>query len=269
VKAAIAVITIGDASRDLWLSTFMPSVRLYADRCGYDLHHFTSLIDHETTRHPSWQKLLLAGHSDLAGYDRIVYLDHDILISPLAPPIAECVSGPRIGAVTWAGSYNDDPIARSVIETTWRWNNAKWLRDLNPQCFADLLVAAGYPPTEDHCNTGVFVFSPQHAEVFREVYEHGLSNERTSLEQAALTNCLCNTHKHLVHALDRRFNAIWDFEKIAYYSFLDQLYPTSTIIMHCIEATLARVWFLHFAGGGMQREWARNYVSQSHLRSNA
>lgn len=269
MRVALCIITIGDDCRRQWEETFAPSVRDYADRCGYEVHHLTGPIDHETTRHPAWQKLLVAGLPEMADLDRIVYLDSDILISPIAPPIAETVPDGRIGAVTWQGSYGENDLMMEVIRATWRWNNAKWVRELKPKCFADLLEAAGYPRTEDHCNTGVFVCQPQHAPLLADLYANAAENERSSLEQSALTDFLCRSHRQLLHPLDRRFNTIWDFEKIAYYHFLDQLYPTSTIIMQCIASTLARCWALHFAGGGPQREWARNYVNQSHLRQSA
>lgn len=267
MRVALCIITIGDASRKAWEETFAPSVRAYADRCGYELRHYTAAFDHETTRHAAWQKLLLAEQPDLAGFDRIIHIDHDVMISPAAPPIAETVPDGRIGAVTWQGSIGEDPLLRRLHEVAWKWNTAKWVSELNPTCFADLLEAAGYPRTEDHCNAGVFVCAPCHGPALRNLYETGISNERSSLEQAALTDFLCRSHCELLHPLDRRFNVVWDFEKIAYYPFLDELYPTSTIIMHCLAATLARCWFLHFAGGGVQREWARNFVKQAHLRS--
>lgn len=265
MKVALATITIGDGSRSMWETVFAPSWREYVSHVGYTLEHFTEPIE-PSDRHPSWQKLLLAGHERLAEYDRIVWLDHDILIAPGAPPIHEDVPDGKIGAVTWKGSM-EDPLYFAAFQAQWRNNNAAWVVASRITSFADLLACAGYPRTDDWMNAGVFVFQPQHAELFREVYDHGLSGPTTSLEQAALTNMLCRTHKHLCHPLDRRFNVIWDFERLLYYPFVDSLYPESTIIMRCVDATLRRCHMLHFAGGG--REYARAYVEQAHLRESA
>lgn len=259
----IATILIGDASRTMWEQLFAPSWRDYCQRHGYELVVLDKAIDPK--RGPNWQRLLLAGHPDLQRFERIHYLDHDILISPHAPAIDPIPDG-RIGAVTWQGSYRNDPVMLRVFQESWRYNNARWVRDLNPQCFADLMVAAGFPAIEDHCNTGFLSFQPQHADGLRFIFDRFEPNPRSSQEQAAVTWYLCGPPKtYLTHPVDRRYNAIYYLEKAAHYPFLDALYPKSSIIGHAIDAMLRNCYFLHFAAEG-EREHARTWIEQTHLR---
>lgn len=258
MNTCIATITVGSPSQDMWSDIFAPSWRAYADRHNYTIEQFKWPMDHETTKHPSWQKLLLAGEPRLAKYDQIVYLDHDILINDKAPRVTVPVG--MIGAVNWRDSLGFDPVVYEAHRQSWRRNNEKWVRDAKLESFGDLLKLAGYPPTEDHMNAGVLVFDKSHANLLRGLYQTEAESQCTSLEQSALTNCLCNTHKELLYPIDRRFNQIWYLAWCTYYPFLSELYPGSVVLSRCVEAVLNANFFLHFAGDG-DRSVARHFVA--------
>ena len=262
----VAVIAVGLPSYSLWSSTFAPNLRRWCARHGYALEVFTEPLDpSRTDRSISWQKLLLAGHPRLSGYDRIHYFDHDVLLSPIAPPLE--VPDGKIGAVTWRGSYHGDPVFYEAMRETWKHNYMKWVMDANIDSFARLAEVGGYPPHEDWMNAGVMSFQPRHADFFAEVYKEP-DHERSSLEQQALTHWLCNRRADLLHPLDRRWNQVFDVLTVTHYAFLPLLYPKSFIVAKCVECALRNHFAVHFAGGG-EREEARAYMEMEHLREDA
>lgn len=261
MKQCIATILVGDASRQMWRDIFEPSWRAYEARHGVPIEVFTDPVEYDPGRSPSWQKLLLAGHKRLQKYDQILYLDHDVMLSPHAP-LLDCPHD-KIGAVTWQGSYSNDPVMLKAFQQSWAGNVFEVFR--KAKSFGDLMQIAGFEPIDDHLNAGVLAFSPQHADFLRGVYENHTQDEGTSLEQAAMTYSLCGPYKHLCHPLDRRWNVVKYLHFLAYYPFVDDLYPASSIIERCIDATLANCYALHFAAEG-ERLHAKFYVQQKHLR---
>lgn len=255
-KSAIVTVCIGEQSRKMLNGTFVHSWELYAKKHNMDIVRINEPIDAEDKRHPAWQKLLFWEHPSMAGYDRAVYVDHDVFMNPSAPSPIDHTEPGTVGAVTWAGSYHRDKvILDTVFIPIWRCNNAKWVKDLKPESFADLQEAAGYGHNDEWLNSGVMVWDREHKDLMRHIYETGLSNERSSSEQSAITHHLCVENKDMITHLDRRFNAIWDNEVMAHYSFLPKLRADSMIAMACVESTLANNYFLHFING-----WTRNHA---------
>lgn len=264
MKTCIAVITLGQKHTKMWLDVFAPTVQAYADRHGYDVVQIREPIDPDSTKPPQWQKLLLAGHAGLNDYSKIVYLDSDVMCNPDAPAIAEGVPDGKIGAVTWQGSYFNDPVIFDWFVSSWRQNEMKFIRDAGLKSFADLAVMGGYPPYNDWLNSGVMVFDQSHAEFFRNIYENEPQSEHSSYEQQALSYWLCKKHPDLLHPLDRRFNQIWYLIREMHYPFITELHQDSYIISRCVLAALMGNHFLHFAAGGDRVE-AVNFMKHSHI----
>ena len=271
MKSVIVTVAIGDHCRRMWDETFAPSVYDYADRHGYAVQCLTAPIDVGDKAKPaSWQRLLLASHPALLGFDRIIYLDTDIMCNPSAPGVAELVPDGKIGAVTWQGSYNNDQAWYDMFKMSWSRNVFKWIRDAKIESFSDLAVAGGYPAHEDWLNSGVLVFqpTPEIATLMADVYYNEPHTERSANEQQALTHYLCNKRPDLLHPLDKRFNAIWYFEREIHYPFLENLYLNSFIASKCVEASLTHNYFLHFAADGERLE-AVNFMLHQHLLTEA
>src|SRR5262249_51582240 len=104
-RVAIATLYIGDKYRAMWERYCRASWHHYAKQHGYDLIPFHQPLDTSprgTSRSPAWQKCLIL--EALKQYERIVWLDADIVINPQSPSIVENVPIGKVGGVI-SGSY--------------------------------------------------------------------------------------------------------------------------------------------------------------------
>jgi len=99
----IVTLAIGDQYLRPWKETCEPNWRQYADRHGFDLVCFAEPLDtseRARKRSPSWQKCLILGQESVRDYDRVVWIDADILINNLgAPSVIDSVPIEKVGAV--------------------------------------------------------------------------------------------------------------------------------------------------------------------------
>jgi hypothetical protein len=116
-------------------------------------------------RSPAWQKCLVLRPEITGTYDRVVWLDADILINPDAPAITNGVPIEKIGAV-------DESVFPTVEENRAYWN---WTASENRDSASTLELCRaamdardwhafwGLPRRGDHIvQTGVLVLSPSH-----------------------------------------------------------------------------------------------------------
>ena len=99
---AIVTLAIGAAFRQRWLEVCKPNWQRYAERHGYDLICIDQPLDHTPRvlqRSPAWQKCLVLSQPFSRNYERLVWVDLDILINPEAPDIADGVPLDKVGAV--------------------------------------------------------------------------------------------------------------------------------------------------------------------------
>src|SRR5437016_2609859 len=99
---AIVTLAIGTRYREQWHRVCEVNWTRYAARHGYDvicLEDPLDTSDRARGRSPAWQKCLILGQPFAARYERIVWVDADILISPTAPAVTDDVPLERIGAV--------------------------------------------------------------------------------------------------------------------------------------------------------------------------
>src|SRR5262249_25014656 len=93
-RTAIVTLAIGEAQRRLWREECRANWARYAQRCGFDLIAIEQPLDSSErarNRSPAWQKLLIAGQRFASDYERLVWLDADILIHPEAPSVVDGV----------------------------------------------------------------------------------------------------------------------------------------------------------------------------------
>jgi len=89
-RAAIVTFVIGDVYQHAWLHMCSKSWTSYAQRIGADLIVMKDRIDAtDVTRSPAWQKLLILDLPWAKRYERIIWLDSDIVINDSAPDILE------------------------------------------------------------------------------------------------------------------------------------------------------------------------------------
>jgi hypothetical protein len=78
------------------------SLEAYCERHHFDLHVVRKPLDlslRAASRSPAWQKLLILSQSWSGRYDRIIWMDSDIYVNPMAPSIIDGVPPERVGAV--------------------------------------------------------------------------------------------------------------------------------------------------------------------------
>src|SRR6266496_4153810 len=85
MKTAIVTLLLGRPYWLAWHEVCAPSWRAYAERHGYDIIAIDRPLDvspRAMARSPAWQKCLVLQPSIAGEYDRIVWLDADIVIKP-------------------------------------------------------------------------------------------------------------------------------------------------------------------------------------------
>src|SRR5689334_10801436 len=101
MKVAIVTLAIGDAYLSRWRTYCKPGWSRYAERHGFKLIVIDKALDQTfraAARSPAWQKCLVL-RPDIAGsFDRVIWIDSDILINDRAPSIAEGIPLEKIGA---------------------------------------------------------------------------------------------------------------------------------------------------------------------------
>jgi hypothetical protein len=100
---AIVTILIGEGFINSYKKYCEKNWKLYADKHGYDIVIFTEPLDtseRAKKRSPSWQRCLIFQNPVLKKYERVVWIDSDILINHFAAPcIFSAVPEEKIGGI--------------------------------------------------------------------------------------------------------------------------------------------------------------------------
>src|SRR5215469_15572908 len=119
MKAAIVTLAIGDAYLNRWRAYCKPGWSRYAERHNFELIVIDRPLDQTpraAARSPAWQKCLVL-RPDIAGsFDRIVWIDSDVLINDRRAfsSIAEGVPLGKLGA-TDASVFPSREARRQVL----------------------------------------------------------------------------------------------------------------------------------------------------------
>jgi hypothetical protein len=90
MKKAIVTLIIGSKYADPWARNVSMGWKAYCERHGYDLVAIQQPLDFSgraRRRSPSWQKCFILSQPWSSNYGRIVWVDSDVAINPLAPSI--------------------------------------------------------------------------------------------------------------------------------------------------------------------------------------
>jgi hypothetical protein len=176
-RRAIVTLTIGDAYRGPWEKLCRTSWLSYGARHGYDIVQITGKLDTSRlaeARSPAWQKCLVLDQPWAAHYERIVFMDCDIVITGLAPDVTDSVPDPtRIGVCTSGGQMSGAERHIHLERTNGTVldpldADPAWQRHISFQ-FRCAGIDTDRAPM---LNTGVLVLSPaHHGPLLREVYE--------------------------------------------------------------------------------------------------
>ena len=268
MKKAIATLTIGKRYETNFSKYCQSLWSLYAQKHGFDLVIINDHLDNSPrakSRSAAWQKCLILSHENLQNYDRVVWVDSDIMINPHSPDIVANVPLEKIGAVDEYASPSQEQHSFYLERTYEYWSrqNVNFLNNPTAKSFhqdfgLDIDV-------ESVVQTGVMILSPKyHKELLEHVYYNYEDNgsayynyEMRPLSYEILKN-------DLAFWLSPKFNQLWIFWKQFHYPFLDSYSNplTKTIAKVLRKVNLERValnekcvttaflnnYFLHFAG---------------------
>lgn len=268
---AIVTLAIGEKYVQQWKQLCEQNWRVYADQYGYDIICIDTPLDtseRAKKRSPAWQKCLILSQDFSQKYERIIWVDSDILINhAIAPNITQNVPLEKIGAVeTWSGP-TPELYAEALERMTQYCQILGYPTIANPQA-RDYYKNYGLPPDFDTVvQTGVMVFSPQHhREILEQVYNNYEEKPggEWNYEMRPLSYELLKAN--LVHWIDYRFNNIWTTDKYLFYPFLLETkrnlftkiknkLPSflkksakDEYLRYCVNTSFMNSYFLHFAG---------------------
>lgn len=257
-KAAIVTIVIGDHYIATWWRLCRVSWIRYAIGCGYDLIVIAYPLDTSSraqARSPAWQKLLILSQPWSDRYERIVWLDSDIIISPLAHNIVEAAGPPEKISLAMVGARSSTAEQMIVLE---QLHQAQFLPGA-AQMIWEQEVLKNYrdhkvPEHDVMYNTGVLVLSPRHhRDLFLRCYEGEDSGARM-YEQPLLSHEIIAGD--LAHEINTRFN--WGIQE-ALLLYVPEILrwkdqpqhlhgPIMTIAHYLVRRELQNCYFLHFYG---------------------
>src|ERR1043166_4029458 len=103
MRKAMVTILIGEKFQRIWSERARPSWEAYAGRHGYDIVIIDRVIDpspRANERSLIWQKLLALSVPEVQRFDRVLWLDSDVIINAETAPCAmEATPPDKIGAV--------------------------------------------------------------------------------------------------------------------------------------------------------------------------
>jgi hypothetical protein len=214
-QKAIVSIAIGDKYLVNWKRYCEPNWRGYANKNGFDLICFEQPLDHSERagkRSPAWQKCLILSQDAVRDYERVVWVDSDIMFNDCAPDITAGVHRDKVGAID-DGGFREEFHQR--VDKLW----PTAIPNHTPR---EYYRNYGLPDDcDESVNTGVLVLSPfYHREILEHVYyayeEKG--GREWLMEQRPLSYELLK--RDLVQFLDPRFNVMLSIEEIVHYPFL-------------------------------------------------
>lgn len=263
-----------DRYAESWRRLCRPSWQRYADRHGYALVAFDRPLDtsmRAQARSPAWQKLLVLEQSEIRNFERVVWIDADVVINaPLSPPIDVEMPAEKIGIVDEMALFEDELAAtrraayRAIMV---RSKRAQGIED-DDDPYAAFALTPSFPKL---LNTGVMILSPRHhAALLRHVYDAyedkgaaGYNYEMRPLSYEIL-------RRGLDHAIDQRFNLLWPHYSHVFHPAIDRQYPLMSGLVYAVAGAYVNGFFLHFAGSQSDMRFLQYVAANSagfYLRS--
>jgi lipopolysaccharide biosynthesis glycosyltransferase len=210
MKTCIATLCIGTEE---WIPFTHKPMKLYAERIGADFFVINQKkVNCTLTKKVNpilFEKYQI--YDLLEKYDRVLYLDTDILVTPHAPNIFEYVPTEKIGGVFEDFGMDMEDRRKKIQEVQHALGDLNW--------------------KEGFMNSGVFVVSKKHREIFKMIWKYGCYDEKYEqtntnwyIRKAGFSNSIVN--------LDYRFN---------YMGIMRVYYGTDP----------RDAYFIHYAGGGI------------------
>ena len=125
-----------------------PRIEAYAAKVGASFHRLTHTVD-DANGDGRWHYRIMALRDLLQDYDRILHVDSDILIGADAPNIFEVVPFECVGSIFEDKGSRKDARIRHMQAARDRYGESGW--------------------TEGYINTGFFLASRPHIEIFERI----------------------------------------------------------------------------------------------------
>jgi hypothetical protein len=254
MKNALVTLAVGRDYDERFERLCRPNWTAYAERHGLDLLVFKHSLDESTRaqgRSPAWQKCLILGVPEIARYERVAWVDSDIIVNPAGPSLFDAVPAERIG-VTDEHAFPHPEIRqallRKIIESVpdaGEMNKRFWRAWQNPSAWHEY---SGLPGGQKHIvQTGVMVLSPKHHRALLEHVYHAYEDRGSKAFNYEMRPLSHEIQKEgFPHFIDPRFNALvwWLF------LFLNPGggTPTEEQMRDFLKHIYERSHFLHFAG---------------------
>jgi hypothetical protein len=251
MRTAIVTLLLGRPYWLAWHEVCEPGWRAYAERHGYDIIAIDRSLDvtpRAMARSPAWQKCLVLQPSIVGGYERIVWLDADIVINPNAPAVSSDVSIEKVGAVdefTYPTLDAHQAFWQRMVAQERNPHLARiWRSYLDPR---DYYGIWGLPRRGDHVvQTGVLVLSPRyHRELLEHVYYSYENKGGPELNYEMRPLSFEIQERNLQHWIDARFNATLNV--ILFQANAEGAISTQEELFDLIRRSLSSNYFLHFA----------------------
>ncbi len=282
-RKVIITIAIGEVSRQRWQTYCEANWQKYTNKYGYDLICHSSALDvseRAQKRSPAWQKCLILTDEVCKKYERVVWMDADILINYKgAPDIAEQVPLEKIGGINALFFCRDGLLAslhRQYLEL-WKRLQMSFIEDRTGQ---DYYKNYGISTDlSEVMQTGVLILSPKHHKNLLEKVYYGYEARegamwKYSYEMRALSYEIINSRQYCF--IDGRFNYLFHHYLAAFHSglffrmmglaeatsggrrFLRRLRDHFEL-KQAMKSAFSKSFFLHFAGCPKQQFlWQRS-----------
>ena len=171
----VVTMAIGSDYQGAFKRWYLPSWQDYCCRQGFDLHVIDQPVDQRvdlSRKSLHWQKLLIPSLPQFRDYERVVWIDADIVINAgIAPDITTGVSPKRIGVVDatrWMTTPDDifnqysrflflDALSLTFKNTLGANDCRTLVADMT---IADMYRLKGFnPPVDHYINTGSWLLA--------------------------------------------------------------------------------------------------------------
>jgi hypothetical protein len=259
-RAAIVTLALGSRYRNAWRRRCRANWEAYAGRHGYDVLCLEQPLDRSArarSRSPAWQKCLILGQPFARRYERIVWMDADVLINPAAPSIVDGIPVDMVGAVDEYATPTPEAHRQNLrkLYRHWEETGVAFIRNETArEYYAAYGLADGYDAV---VQTGVMVLSPAHHRPALEEAYHAYEDRGPAwnYEMRPLSYELLK--RGCVAWLDPRFNYIWGNYKSHHFPFLIN-HPRHPRAVEAATQALHDVFCLHFAGSIEETMLARD-----------
>jgi hypothetical protein len=249
---ALVTLAVGEGYTERFEKLCRRNWTAYAKRHELDLVVFKQPLDTSAraqARSPAWQKCLILSRPEVARYDRVAWVDSDIVINASAPSVFEGVPAEKIGVTDehrFPTPQSRQAILRNIVAAVpdaGEMNKRFWQAWQDAGAWHEYF---GLDGGQAHIvQTGVMVLSPAHHRVLLEYVYHAYEDHGAKSFNYEMRPLSHEIQRHAAqHWIDPRFNTLvwWLF---LYANLASQ---EDAELRRFLLDIYGHSYFLHFAG---------------------